>query len=263
MTSDTINALPSSWRRRLAGKSIVPVATGMGGALVFRVTGKQQDCEYLKVGIGPVADILKREVERTQWLAAAGIQVPQVIAHFAIGDIAASLMSSLGEQTAEDILSADRKPALAAIGRALARLHSLPLDTCPFDEPLTVRLSRAYGLVQSGEIDPSHFDERNAGVTPESLYERLQANVPEREDCVVTHGDASLSNVIMGHDGRVGFIDCGHAGRADRYVDLSVLVSELEDRFGPQARGMFMAAYGDLRWENSKAEFYRDVYELF
>jgi len=263
MLSDTIGALPASWRRRLAGKSIVPVTTGMGGAFVFRVAGNDGICEYLKLGAGPVADVLRREVERTQWLAAAGIRVPQVIAHFAAEDVAALLMSSVGERTAEDIPSANRKPALAALGRALAAFHSLPLLTCPFDETLMVRLARAYGLVQSGEIDPSHFDERNAGVTPERLYERLAANVPEREDCVVTHGDATLSNLILGHDGHVGFVDCSHSGRADRYVDLSILVAGIEDRFGTQARNAFTAAYGDLRWENSKAEFYLDLYELF
>ena len=263
MISDTLDALPPSWRRRLAGKSIIPVTAGMGGALVFRVTGKDRVCEYLKMGTGPVADVLGREAERTRWLAAAGIRVPQVIAHFADEHVAALLMSSLGERTGEDIPSGNRKPALAAIGRALAQFHSLPLLTCPFDETLTVRLARAYGLVQSGEIDPSHFDERNAGVTPEKLYARLAANVPEREDCVVTHGDATLPNVILGHDGQVGFVDCSHSGRADRYVDLSVLLDGIEDRFGVQARRTFIAAYGDPQWENSKAEFYRDLYELF
>jgi len=172
-------------------------------------------------------------------------------------------MSSVGERTAEDIASADLEPALTAIGRTLAQFHSLPLTACPFDETLTVRLSRAYGLVQSGEIDPSHFDERNAGVAPERLYERLQANVPEREDCVVVHGDATLSNVILADDGQVGFVDCGHCGKADRYVDLSILVDGIEERFGPQARDTFTNAYGDLRWDDGKADFYRDLYELF
>ena len=241
----------------------MPVTTGMGGALVFRVTGKDGVCEYFKMGTNTAADVLRREAERTQWLAAAGMRVPQVIAHFAESDFAALLMSSLGERTAEDIPSGERTAALTSMGRALAKFHSLPLPTCPFDETLTVRLARACGLVRSGEIDPSHFDKRNAGVTPESLYERLQANVPEREDCVVAHGDATLSNVILGDDGQIGFVDCGHAGRADRYLDLSILAGEIEERFGAQARDTFTAAYGDLRWEDSKAAFYRDLYELF
>jgi aminoglycoside phosphotransferase len=263
VNTDALGALPANWRARLAAQTVIPVTTGMSGALVFRLIGERGLCEYLKVGTGVVADVLRREVDRTEWLAAAGVRVPRVVARFADKDLVAVVMSSLGDRTAEDIPATNWKPTVTGIARTLARLHALPVLTCPFDETLKVRLGRARALVCAGEIDPGDFDARNVGVTPEDLYARLEASVPHSEDCVVTHGDATLSNLVLGSDGQVGFVDCGHCGRADRYVDLALLAGELEERFGTEARRTFIRAYGDGSWEENKAAFYRDLYELF
>jgi aminoglycoside phosphotransferase len=263
VNTDALAVLPVSWRARLAAKTVVPVTTGMGGAFVFRVIGEHGICEYLKVGTGVVANLLRQEVDRTKWLASVGVRVPQVVAHFADKDVVALVMSSLGDRTAENIPSANWKPTVTAIAQAFASLHSLSVLTCPFDETLKVRLARACELVRSGGVDPNDFDERNMGITPEDLYERLEVSVPKREDCVVSHGDATLSNLILRQDGQVGFVDCSHSGRADRYVDLALLVGDLEERLGAEARGTFTGAYGEVCWDDRKAEFYRDLYELF
>jgi aminoglycoside 3'-phosphotransferase-2 len=263
MISDAINALPASWQARLAGKTIVPVSTGMSGAAVFRVSAEHAIDHYLKIGTGTVADLLRQEIERTKWLASAAIRVPRVLAHWAKDNVVAVAMSPLEGRSAEQIGDTDWRPAVAAVARAFARLHSLPVATCPFDERLQLRLARASALVHSDAIDPAEFDERNADLSPQQLYDRVASRVPEHEDCVVTHGDATWSNLILGDDGQLGFVDCGHCGRADRYVDLALLAGELQDRLGTNAFNTFTAAYGDLRWDESKAEFYRDLYEFF
>jgi hypothetical protein len=53
------------------------------------------------------------------------------------------------------------------------------------------------------------------------------------------------------------------AGGQTGYVDLALLVGELEERYGAEAQTALVGAYGDLRWDGPKAEFYRDLYELF
>jgi aminoglycoside 3'-phosphotransferase-2 len=260
---DVLGTLPPNWRARLAGKTIIPVTAGMSGAAVFHVVGGHGVDQYLKVGRGEVADLLKREIERTEWLTSAGIRVPVILERFTGERVVAVAMTALGGQTAEHIEQADWHSAVAAIAQAFAHLHSLAVATCPFDETLDIRLARARELVRAGAIDPAGFDERNAGVTPEGLYDRLVAGLPVSEDCVVTHGDATLSNLILEPDGQIGFVDCSHCGRADRYVDLALVVGELEDRFGTQAGRAFTEAYGGRRWDARKAEYYRDLYELF
>ena len=262
MDLDALAVLPASWRARLTSKRIVPVDAGMSGASVFRIADKQGTDQYLKIGTGASASLVAREIERTAWLAAAGIRVPAIIAQFNRGDVAAVTMAALDGRNAGDIGPNDWRAAVAAIARAFARLHALAPPTCPFDEALKVRLARARALIEAGEIDPAHFDARNRGVTPAELYARLAANVPAHEDLVVVHGDATLSNLILGDDGEIGFLDCGNCGKADRYVDLALLAAELDDRFGPAARDGFIAAYG-LPWDQRKADFYLDLYELF
>jgi aminoglycoside phosphotransferase len=260
---DVLGTLPPSWRARLAGNTIIPVTAGMSGAAVFRVVGGQGIDQYLKIGTGSVADLVTREIERTEWLASAGIRVPLILERFTGEQVVAVAMTALDGQTAEHVEQADWQFAVTAIAQAFAHLHSLALTTCPFDETLDIRLARARQLVRTGAIDPASFDERNAGVTPEDLYDRLAASLPLPEDCVVTHGDATLSNLILGSDGQIGVVDCSHCGRADRYVDLALLVGELDDRFGTRAGQAFTEAYGGLRWDARKAEYYRDLYELF
>jgi aminoglycoside phosphotransferase len=79
----------------------------------------------------------------------------------------------------------------------------------------------------------------------------------------VVHGDATLANMLIGADGELGFIDCGHAGRSDRYLDLAVVDEELRTGFGRRAAEDFIAAYGICDWDDRKAAFYSDLYELF
>src|SRR5215470_4187066 len=187
MTCDLLNELPASWRERLVGKKIAPIHTGMSGASVFRVTAEDGIDHFLKIGTGTVADQLRREIERTEWLATAGIRVPRVLAHCAIENVVAVAMSSLAGRSAEQVGETEWRPAVAAIACAFAHLHSLAVSTCPFDERLEIRLARARSDVHADAIDPADFDERNAGLSPQELFERVVSRVPAHEDCVVTH----------------------------------------------------------------------------
>ena len=260
---NALSVLPAEWRARLAGREIVPVTSGMSGAYVFRVLEHQAGDHYLKIATGADADHLRREAERTKWLASMGIRVPEVVAQFDGTNVFAMTMTALDGRSVGRTGRDDWRPDVRAIAQAFAALHALPVSACPFDETLNVRLARARQLVRQGAIDVSQFDARNIGLSPEALFERLAASVPASEDLVVVHGDASLSNLIAGHDGEIGFIDCGNCGKADRYVDLALLVGELADRFGDEARNLFLDAYGGPPWDERKAAFYCDLYELF
>ena len=79
----------------------------------------------------------------------------------------------------------------------------------------------------------------------------------------MVHGDATLSNIFVGGDGSIGFIDCGNAGRGDRYVDLAVLMADIGDTLGPQAAARFAQKYGAPGWDEAKARYFADLYELF
>jgi aminoglycoside phosphotransferase len=262
---DVLDLLPPRWRAALAGRTAEPAA-GMGGASVFQVFDAAGASSYLKLACGPEAQQLRQEIVRTEWLASHRIRVPEFLMKASTDTVTAILMTAVpgrhltpGAHQARGNVPA----AVRAIGRGLARLHALPAVLCPFDEMPHTRLARARDDINRNLIDASHFDDRNAGVTPDALCRRLAETVPAPEDIVVVHGDATLENMLIGADGELGFIDCGHAGRSDRYLDLAVVEAELREGFGRKAAQVFMTAYGIRDWDGRKAAFFSDLYELF
>jgi aminoglycoside 3'-phosphotransferase II len=229
----------------------------MSDASVFRLGASH----YLKIAQDAAARDLREEVERTAWLRQHGVQVAPAVRVHDAGDFVALLSEALAGSSADET---DLSPEVVvpALARALSALHAVPAAHCPFDESIAVRLERAGRLVENGEVDPRAFAPRNRDVAPGALLERLQRAVPS-EDVVVVHGDATLGNMIVGNDLSVGFIDCGHAGRADPYTDLALVTEGVGERFGAEMADRFMGAYGRAALDGRKAGYFLDLYELF
>lgn len=261
---DVVRLLPPRFRSALRNHAATP-SPGMGGASVFRVSGPAGDCHYLKVACGPEAEALADEIARTRWLSSRGIRVPRFVMTAATGMVTACLMTAVPGRPPAHGGRHGANAAVHAIGRGLARLHAVPGADCPFDEMPATRLARARHDIDRGLIDGSGFDARNAGVTPAALYRRLASTVPAtaEADVVVVHGDATLANMLIGPDGELGLIDCGRAGRSDRYVDLAVAEMEVSATFGRDAARALVTAYRLGAWDDRRAAFFRDLYELF
>jgi aminoglycoside 3'-phosphotransferase-2 len=237
-----------------------PVTEGMSGASVFRVVQPGQLVRYIKIGQGKAAAPLRAEASRTSWLASHGIAVPRILRVSNELDVYAMLLQAM-PGTPADVSAVPVPQLVAALAKSLAALHALPPENCPFDETLSVRLARAATAVAAGEIDAADFEPRNRGTAPAALLARLTAQQPQ-EDIVVVHGDATLSNVMIDTAGNVGFIDCGNAGRGDRYLDLAVLAADIAEHHGAEAVADFERGYGGI-WDGAKACFYSDLYEFF
>ncbi len=258
---DLSAGLPPDWREQLSGCELVSVERGMSSATLVRVRGGGFDNAFLKLGEGDAAADLRREIERTRWLAARGLRVPALIRASDDGRRVAALMTALpgvhpqeGERPADELV--------AVLGRALAAFHAEPAESCPFDESIATRLTRAAEAIVSGGVNPMHFAERNRAATPGQIHNRLAAIRPRSEDTVLVHGDATFDNILIDGADRVGFIDCGHSGRGDRMLDLVTLVSDIEECFGVEWVAPFLAAYG-AGWNPANALFFSDLYELF
>jgi aminoglycoside 3'-phosphotransferase-2 len=252
-----LSMLPSAWRGALSHARIEPVESGMSDASVFRVGASH----FLKVAQGAAAHDLRQEIDRTAWLGQRGVRVAPAARVHDARDLVAVLSEALPGSSVDET---DLAPEIAvpALARALSTLHALPVADCPFDERIAVRLRRARTLVEKGEVDPKAFAQRNREASPEVLLERLGTNAPS-EVFVVAHGDATLSNMIVSKDLCVGFIDCGHAGRADAYVDLALVAEGLAERVGAAMVDCFMDAYGGHALDERKAGYFLDLYELF
>jgi aminoglycoside 3'-phosphotransferase II len=252
-----LSVLPVAWRPALAHARIERIETGMSDASVFRLGASS----YLKIAQDAAAHDLRGEIERTAWLGQQGVRVAPAVGVHDAGDLVAVLSEALTGSSADETELAP-EIVVPALARALSALHAVPAVRCPFDESIAVRLERAGALVDNGKVDPRAFAERNRDVTPGALLERLRRTMPS-EDVVVVHGDATLSNMIVGNDLSVGFIDCGHAGRADPYADLALVTEGLAELFGTAMADRFMSDYGRGVLDERKAGYFLDLYELF
>jgi aminoglycoside 3'-phosphotransferase-2 len=245
----------------LSAAQLEPVTEGMSGAALFRVSENKKPLRYLKIARDKAMPALRREIERTAWLATRGIRVPAILrVEEQIDQIVMLTQAIPGSPADASTLPIARLANALATG--LAALHSLDPVDCPFDESLAVRIDQAAKAVASGEVDPEAFEPRNRGTAPETLLARLAAHRPP-EDIVVVHGDATMANLLVDTDGTIGFVDCGNAGRGDRYIDLAVLSNDIADYYGADAAARFAQSYSQRRWDSTKARFFSDLYELF
>jgi aminoglycoside 3'-phosphotransferase-2 len=254
-----LQKLPEAWRADVTAVAAERITEGMSGAQVFRL--RTSPSLFLKFADGSASQSLREEIIRTKWLADRGISVASVLRTYDHARSVAMLTRALPGEPANRS-DRSRPDVLVTLGRAVAELHALPSAECPFNEILAVRLQRARHAIERGEVDGRHFASRNQNTAPADLLERLIADRP-LEDFVVAHGDLTLSNMVIAPDSSVAFIDCGNTGRADRYLDLGVLSTEIADHFGRGSVRTFARAYGVQRWDAQKAAYYADLYEFF
>jgi len=257
-TSQAHSLLPVRWQRELHDCPVERVRRGMSDAQLFRFRHSRWGELYLKVADRDGVANLRAEVERTRWLRKAGVTVPEVL--WSDGRRGAVLMTALAGAHPEQL----RQPVAVVVehfARGLRALHSVAVSDCQFDETTAARLARARQMIARGEIHNAHFDERNRKIPPGTLYQRLVAMMPQ-PDLVLIHGDAKFDNILIDDAGHIGFIDCGRAGRGDRYLDLEAVTSDIEDHFGPQWIEPFARSYG-ITLDAVKLRFFDDLYELF
>jgi kanamycin kinase len=261
-SQDYLSALPQLWQHSLGRYRIKPIERGMSEAHLFHLQGREGDQLYLKIMEGSRSSELRNEVARTEWLSKRGIRVPRFVRLFDDETIAAALMTALPGRHPQE--TAKPLPDLMRyLAKGLFALHSLPASECPFDETVKARLVTAREMIRRGLVDADHFDERNQGLDPETVYRRLERTIPADEDLALVHGDATFDNLLVDDDGSLGFLDCGHAGRGDRYLDLSTIVADIEERCGQDGVELFSASYGGTRLNQEKLAFFSDLYELF
>lgn len=234
----------------------------MSEAKLFHLADRTGGELYLKMADGAQTAEFRSEIVRTNWLANKGITVPTFVRVFDDGSFVAGLMTAVRGRHPQHLTKPTSQLAFY-LANGLSRLHALLPAECPFDETVEVRLNRARAMISRGLIDPGSFADRNRGLTAEALYDRVLLSAPKEEDIVVVHGDATFDNLLIDETGAVGFVDCGHAGRGDRYVDLSTIVTDLRSWFGSDAVRSFASAYGEVPLVGRRLEFFSDLYELF
>lgn len=197
---------------------------GMSGDLVFRLDAPQ--AAFVKVGAAGrrISDEeMSREIAALAWLDGR-CGAPRLLWFGRVEGRPALLMEALRGSALHALKGDAAEAGAVAAIQALARLHALPIDDCPFDERLDVKLAEARRRIEGGELTEDDFDPERKGRTAEDIWGELMALRPSSEDLVVTHGDASWPNFIVRQAAPCGLIDLGRLGVSDRYQDLAIFL---------------------------------------
>ncbi|MFC5549837.1 APH(3') family aminoglycoside O-phosphotransferase [Massilia aerilata] len=264
--TDVKKKMPASWQERLHGSRWELQSGGASGAQLFRLEPRLGPSLFLKTErISPLSE-LAGEAARLRWLAAAGIPCVPVI-DFAEengrGWLLLHEMPGSDLECGSEVGAIPASEAVRLIAQALRQLHALDVAGCPFDHRANARIALAHARMQAGLVDEEDFDEEHAGLSPETLFARLEAMQPPTEDLVVTHGDACLANLMVDLFGDIaGWIDCGRLGVADRHQDLALAMRDIADTLGKKWVAPFLKHYG-MQADPARVEFYRLLDEFF
>jgi aminoglycoside phosphotransferase len=237
---------------------------GMSGDLTLRIEDERP--VFAKIA-DPARRIsresLQREIAALRWLnGRAG--APRLIWTGEVEGRPAMLTEALAGMALHDVAPEKAEAGLIAGIGALRAMHNLPIDDCPLDQRLDVKLSEAWRRVEAGEVHRSEFDPDNTGRSPEDLWEMMLVERPHADDLVFTHGDASLPNFIVRDEGAAGLVDLGLAGVSDRYQDLALFLRSSAHNFPDlNARALLKAHYPLAVLDEKKLTFYRKLDEFY
>lgn len=261
--------VPDAWKPLCAGRTWSRVTDGASGADVFRLDAAVGPAHFLKRASGNEhVATLRAEHARLRWLAGR-IRVPRVIGFVDEGYTSILLTEALpgcsAHRALEDAATRDLRAVetlAGVLGAWLRALHVQPLDTCPFDVALPVRLAEGERRVAAGLVDEDDFDEERRGWRASDVVGAIHALLPLPLERVLTHGDFSLDNVFIECGQVTGVLDVGRAGVADPYQDLAISWRDL-GAFGGSAQSAFLRGYGVHTMDTARCTAHLLLDELF
>jgi kanamycin kinase len=237
------------------------VSIHQGKSVMYRLS-RDAERRFLKVvrkGWFPSAEA---EAKRAIW-ASTHIPVAEIL-EFGVTDEATWFLSRAlaGSDATDGRFRADVPGLVRRLAAALRRLHSIPVDPCPFSFRLDAALQHAEQRLRQGEINPDRdFHVEHANLSAEGAVRKLIATRPATEDLVVCHGDYCVPNILFDNTTLAGFVDLGELGTADRWWDIAVATWSLTWNFGPGYETLFLDSYGvDL--DDARCQYYRLLYDV-
>lgn len=258
---------PSELLDRITGASITSESGGKSAANVYKIRKPDKTVCYLKTQKIEFETELVKEVIAYDFLEKK-IKAPYVI-YYDIFNNTEYMLCSLIDGAKANLRSILRKPEIMikAIALALKALHSIDITDCEIDSRLDFKLQKAKQRVDRNLVEIYDFEPQNKGMLPIEIYNELVKTKPEVEDLVFTHGDYTLSNIIINDENEVGLIDMGRGGIADKYQDISIILRDLkarlEDNEADKYIKLFLKTYGIDNLDIQKLKYYILLDELF
>jgi streptomycin 3"-kinase len=236
------------------------VKTGESGDLVYR---REDGLAYAKVAPSARSADLAGERDRLLWLQGRGIATPEVIGWRETEEGACLIMTAIPGLPAVELDGDALLKAWPSMARQLKSLHDLPSDQCPFDRSLSLMFAKASDVVSRDAVNPDFLPPEDRDRSSRELLDRVERDLPARlaqeaVDRVPCHGDACMPNFMVDpYSLRCsGLIDLGRIGKADRYVDLSLMIANAEESWATseQAQRAFSILFETLEIEKPDRE---------
>lgn len=228
------------------------VKAGESGDLVYR---REDGLAYAKIASSARSADLAGERDRLLWLQGRGIAVPEVIDWREAEEGACLVMTAIPGIPAVELNGDALLQAWPSMARQLKSLHAMSIDQCAFDRSLSLMASKAADVVARDAVNPDFLPPEDRGRTARELLERVERDLPVRlaqevVDKVLCHGDACMPNFMVDPHSLqcTGLIDLGRVGKADRYVDLSLMIANAEENWSTldQAQRAFSILFETL-----------------
>ncbi len=261
-TEITRDSLPECLAEAVAGCRWQQVFIGCSTSHVFRLERPNRSDLFLKIAPHAPGRPLLQEKLRLEWLRHR-LPVPQVQMFRERQSYDYLLLSEIpGMVASDEFYKRDAPKAIEQVAAGLAMIHNLPADHCPFDATLDYKIELARERMMGGLVDESDFDRSRLGRTAIDLFAELLETRPDEEELVFTHGDFCLTNIILKDWRLSGFIDCGGAGVADKYQDISLLARSVELNYGAEWVNVLFESCG-IKPDPARIHFYTLLDEFF
>lgn len=209
--------IPESIRRYLPDEEHMPDNIGCSDATVLqfsdRVLKIQKDC-----------NVSANELHMLRWLQGK-VNVPQVIAADYVEGTRYLLMSRMqGSYLCADDILDDQIRLAELCAEGLRQMWAVDIGDCPTNRTLDQKFREIEAGLRGGWITMEQAGQPdtygpNGFASPSALFDWLVAHRPEEEP-VLSHGDYCLPNIFADENGRIGLIDVGLSGVADKWVDI-------------------------------------------
>lgn len=157
-------SLPAEIEELIHMPSVQQINIGESKSAVFKVALKSGGSAYLKCSSSSyVSAEIETEIQVLQWIK-KWIAVPSIIRHVKDHNTTFFLMTAIAGQNLADF-SKNSIPAecLTLSARYLKRIHTIPIDACPFHRNLSITLKLAEQNLQLGFVGDSAFDKERIG----------------------------------------------------------------------------------------------------
>jgi aminoglycoside phosphotransferase len=257
-----MKGIPQSLARLTNGYSWEQITIGHSDAMTFLLKGSTYN-QYLKIQPNNSVENLYHEKEKLEWLQGK-LSVPEVLYYDKDEANEYLLITEIkGINASDKLYEANLSYLMELLALGLKTLHSLSIESCPFNQKLDVKIEEAKRRVENGLVDEEDFDKVRKGLKARELFEELISKKPLIEDLVFTHGDYCLPNIIIDKGKVSGFIDLGRAGVSDRYQDLALAIRSITYNFGKEYIPFFLKGYGVKELDDQKIFYFQLMDEFF